>query len=163
MPAEEAPREAEPLEGAHGEASPMEEVSGEASPLEGASGEATPTEEVLTEATPRREGRVSESRTESSRDRRPEPVENVVERQIGGKIFKLGRLLSQEEQDEVATVISRHLSRALSAQDSLTRPSLLRRLSEHFLRGRGLPGYFFHGRGLPGYHFHGRGLPMCSF
>jgi len=33
----------------------------------------------------------------------------VVERQIGGKVFKLGRLLSQEEQDEVAAVISRHL------------------------------------------------------
>jgi len=33
----------------------------------------------------------------------------VVERQIGGKIFKLGRFLSQEEQDEVAAVISRHL------------------------------------------------------
>ena len=33
----------------------------------------------------------------------------MVERQIGGKIFKLGRLLSQEEQDEVAVVISRHL------------------------------------------------------
>jgi len=36
-------------------------------------------------------------------------VDNVVERQIGGKIFKLGRLLSQEEQDEVVAVISRHL------------------------------------------------------
>jgi len=33
----------------------------------------------------------------------------VVDRQIGGKTFKLGRLLSQEEQDEVAEVISRHL------------------------------------------------------
>jgi len=36
-------------------------------------------------------------------------VDNVVERQIGGKVFKLGRLLSQEEQDEVAAVISHHL------------------------------------------------------
>ncbi|XP_068474937.1 uncharacterized protein [Phaseolus vulgaris] len=42
-------------------------------------------------------------------NRRHQPVDNVVERQIGGKIFKLGRLLSQEEQDEVAAVISRHL------------------------------------------------------
>jgi len=33
----------------------------------------------------------------------------VVERQIGGKTFKLGGLLSQEEQDQVAAVISRHL------------------------------------------------------
>jgi len=45
-------------------------------------------------------------------------VENVVERQIGGKIFKLGRLLSQEEQDEVAAVISHHLDAfAWSASD----------------------------------------------
>jgi len=36
-------------------------------------------------------------------------VDNVVERLIGGKVFKLGRLLSREEQDEVAAVISRHL------------------------------------------------------
>ena len=43
------------------------------------------------------------------RDRRPQPVDNVVERQIVGKVFKLGRLLSQEEQGEVAAVISRHL------------------------------------------------------
>ena len=90
MPAEEAPRKAAPLEGAYGEASPMEEVSGEASTMEEVSGDATPTEEVLAEATPRREGHVSESHAESARDRRPEPVENVIERQIGGKIFKLG-------------------------------------------------------------------------
>jgi len=42
----------------------------------------------------------------------------VVERQICGKVFKLGRLLSQEKQDEVATVISRHLDAfAWSASD----------------------------------------------
>jgi len=42
----------------------------------------------------------------------------MVERQIGGKTFKLGRLLSQEEQDEVAEVISRHLDAfAWSASD----------------------------------------------
>ena len=87
---EEAPREAAPLEGVPGEASPMEEVSGDASPMEEVSRDASPAE-----ATPKREGRGSESRAESTRYRRPEPVENVVERQIGGKIFKLGRLLSQ--------------------------------------------------------------------
>jgi len=43
---------------------------------------------------------------ENSRD---QPAANVVEREIGGKTFKLGRLLSQEEQDEVVGVISRHL------------------------------------------------------
>jgi len=42
----------------------------------------------------------------------------VVERQIGDKTFKLGRLLSQEEQDEVAEVISLHLDAfAWSASD----------------------------------------------
>jgi len=42
----------------------------------------------------------------------------VVERQIGGKTFKRGRLLSQEEQNQVAAVISRHLDAfAWSASD----------------------------------------------
>ena len=59
--------------------------------------------------TPIEEDHRNESRAESTRDRRPQPVDNVVERQIGGKVFKLGRLLSQEEQDEVAAVISHHL------------------------------------------------------
>jgi len=58
---------------------------------------------------PIKEDHRNESRAESVRDRRPQPVGNVVERQIGGKVFKLGCLLSQEEQDEVAAVISRHL------------------------------------------------------
>ncbi|XP_068499794.1 uncharacterized protein [Phaseolus vulgaris] len=107
VPVEAMPREAAPSEEAHGEASPMEEVSEEASPMEGVSEEALP--EVIDEATPRREGHRSESRAESVRDRQPQPVDNVVERQIGGKVFKLGRLLSQEEQDEVAAIISRHL------------------------------------------------------
>ena len=113
MLAEEAPRGAAPVEGVPGEASPMEEVSGDASPMEEVSEDASPAE-----ATPRREGRGSESRVESAQDRQPEPVENVVERKIGGKIFKLGRLLSQEEQDEVAAVISHHLDAfAWSASD----------------------------------------------
>jgi len=44
----------------------------------------------------------------------------VVERQIGGKTCKLGQLLSQEEQDQVATVISCHLDAfAWSASDML--------------------------------------------
>jgi len=52
---------------------------------------------------------------ENSRD---QPAANVVEREIGGKTFKLGRLLSQEEQDEVVGVISRHLDAfAWSASD----------------------------------------------
>jgi len=115
-PAEETPREDAHVEETHGEASPMEGVSEGASPMEEVSKEASP--EVLDEATPIREDRRSESRAESVRDRQPQPVDNVVERQIGGKVFKLGRLLSQEEQDEMAAVISRHLDAiAWSASD----------------------------------------------
>jgi len=103
---EATPKEDAPLEEAHGEASPMEEASEEATP------------EAPDRATPIEEERIFEARAESVRDRRPQPVDNVVERQIRGKIFKLGRLLSQEEQDEVAAVISRHLdSFAWTASD----------------------------------------------
>ena len=56
--------------------------------MEGVSKDASP--EVTDEAMPRREGQKSESRAESVRDRRPQQVDNVVERQIGGKVFKLG-------------------------------------------------------------------------
>ena len=42
----------------------------------------------------------------------------MVERQIGGKVFKLGRFLSLEEQEEVTAVISRHLDAfAWTAED----------------------------------------------
>jgi len=97
-PAGATPRENARLEKTPGEASPMEEVPAGASPM----GE-------IDEATLIEEHRRNETRAESVRDRRPQPVDNMVKRQIGGKIFKLGRLLSQEEQDEVAAVISRHL------------------------------------------------------
>jgi len=114
--AKATPREDAHLEETRGVASPMEEVSEGASPMEEASEEATP--EAPDGTTPVREGNISESCAESVRDRRPQPVDNVVERRIGGKVFKLGRLLSQEEQDEVAVVISRHLDAfAWSASD----------------------------------------------
>ena len=111
-PVEATPAGATPIEDAHREgryddASPMEEVYGEASPMEEAPGKATPN--ASDRAMPIEEDPRNESRAESMRDRRPQPVDNVVERQIGGKVFKLGRLLSQEEQDEVAAVISCHL------------------------------------------------------
>jgi len=98
------PREDSPIEEGGGDASPMEEVSEGDSPMqkvaEGASfGEAN-------EAATTKEG---------SGD---QPENNVVERQIGGRIFKLGRLLSQKEQDAIATVIARHLDAfAWSASD----------------------------------------------
>jgi len=51
-------------------------------------------------------------------DSRDQSAANAVEREIGGKTFKLGRFLSQEEQEGVAEVISRHLDAfAWSASD----------------------------------------------
>jgi len=55
---------------------------------------------------------------EIARANRPEPVGDVVEREIGGKTFKFGRSLSQESQDQVVEVIARHLDAfAWSASD----------------------------------------------
>ena len=51
-------------------------------------------------------------------DSREQPAANAVEREIGDKTFKLGSLLSPEEQEGVAEVISRHLDAfAWSASD----------------------------------------------
>ena len=61
------------------------------------------------EEAPMEEDRVGVARAENARERRPEPAENVVERQIGGKTFKLGKSLDQAEQDLVAGVIAQHL------------------------------------------------------
>ena len=91
-PAGATPIEDARTEGRYGDASPIEEVYGEASPMEEASGEATP--DASDRVTPTEEDHRSESRAESVRDRRPLPVDNVVERQIGGKMFKLGRWLA---------------------------------------------------------------------
>jgi len=52
---------------------------------------------------------MNEPRVENVQSEQPQPEDNVVERQIGGKVFKLGRFLSQEEREEVVAVISRHL------------------------------------------------------
>jgi len=89
--------EATPTESTPGEAAPagatlradtrIEERHDEAFPVEGAS----PREHC--KATPIKE------------DSRDQPATNVVEIQIGGKTFKLGRLLSQVERDEVAEVM----------------------------------------------------------
>jgi len=92
------------------EQSPVSDTPKEVEPLEKTMpAKSTPVEASNAEATPIEEDHRNESRVESERDRRPQPVDNVVERQIGGKVFKLGRLFSQEEQDEVAAMISRHL------------------------------------------------------
>jgi len=66
-------------------------MPGEAAPVR-----ATPKADALTEE---RHDDVSpiEEATPPKEDSRDQPAANVVERQIGGKTFKLGRLLSQEE------------------------------------------------------------------
>ncbi|XP_068503666.1 uncharacterized protein [Phaseolus vulgaris] len=61
---------------------------------------------VVTTRPPREDG---VTRVEIARENRPEPAKDVVEREIGGKTFKLGRSLTQESQDQVAEVIARHL------------------------------------------------------
>ena len=61
---------------------------------------------AVTTQPPREEGI---TRAEIAREKRPDPAGDVVEREIGGKMFKLGQSLSQESQDEVAEVIAQHL------------------------------------------------------
>ena len=61
---------------------------------------------AFTTQPPREEGI---TRSEIAREKRLEPAGDVVEREIAGKMFKLGRSLSQESQDQVAEVIARHL------------------------------------------------------
>ena len=43
-----------------------------------------------------------------ARETRLKPVEEWLEREIGGKVFKLGRSLEGELQDQIAKVIERH-------------------------------------------------------
>jgi len=51
-------------------------------------------------------------------EKRPQPVEEWLEKKIGGKTFKLGKTLDGETQDQIAKVISRHLDAfAWSASD----------------------------------------------
>ena len=58
------------------------------------------------------------AREEISRERQPEPAGDVPEREIGGRIFKLGKSLSQVAQEQIVEVIARHLDAfAWSASD----------------------------------------------
>jgi len=112
-PLEEAtPTESTPIEAAPMEATPIEDARtkggyGNASPMEEESGEVMP--DVPDRATPIEEDPMNESRAKNKRSKQPQPVDNMVERQIGGKTFKLGRFLSPVEREEVVAVISRHL------------------------------------------------------
>ena len=73
---------------------------------------------MVVERPPIEDDRVGVSRAKSAWERRPEPVRNIVERQIGGRTFKLGKSLDQAEQDRVAGVIAQHLDAiAWSASD----------------------------------------------
>jgi len=70
---------------------------------------------VVTTQPPREKGVI---RVEIARERRPEPAKEVLERDIRGKKFKLGKSLGQEVQDQIAEVIARHLDAfAWSASD----------------------------------------------
>ena len=93
-------------------ATPMEDAH-----TEGRNDDASPTGEEQDEAMPdasvrampMEEDSTSESLEENVQNEQPRPEDNIIERQIGGKVFKLGHLLSQGEQEEVVAVISRHL------------------------------------------------------
>jgi len=94
------------------EATPTGSTPDEATPVRAAPEADTPMEEGPDDAAPVEE--VAPVKDNSG----DQPAANLVEREIGDKTFKLGRLLSQEEQEEVAEVISRHLDAfAWSASD----------------------------------------------
>ena len=70
---------------------------------------------TVTTQPPREEGVTC---AEIARERRPEPAEDVLEKEIGGKKFKLGKSIGQETQDQIVEVIARHLDAfAWSASD----------------------------------------------
>ena len=106
-PSSDTVMEVEPLN----EATPTESTPGEAAPVKATPKADARTEERHDDASPVEEAMPGDPyrATPPKEDSRDQPAANVVERQIGSKTFQLGRLLSQEEQDEVAAVISRHL------------------------------------------------------
>jgi len=58
------------------------------------------------------------ARAEITRERRPEPARDVLEREIGDRMFKLGKSLEQGTHDQIVEVITRHLDAfAWSASD----------------------------------------------
>ena len=70
---------------------------------------------IVTTQLPSEEG---VARAEVAWERRPEPAEDLLEREIGGKMFKLGKSLGQGMQDQIVEVIAQHLDAfAWSASD----------------------------------------------
>ena len=61
---------------------------------------------MVVERPPIKDDRAGVARAKSTWERQPELVGNIVERQIGGRMFKLGKSLDQVEQDRVAGVIA---------------------------------------------------------
>ena len=49
------------------------------------------------------------ARAQIASEKRPRPVEDWLEKKIGGKTFKLGKTLDGETQDQIAKVIGIHL------------------------------------------------------
>ena len=69
----------------------------------------------ITSKPPREDG---VTREKIIRENRPEPAGGVIEREIGGKMFKLGQSLSRVSRDQISEVIARHLDAfAWSAAD----------------------------------------------
>ncbi|XP_068504019.1 uncharacterized protein [Phaseolus vulgaris] len=62
---------------------------------------------MVTTRAPSEEGVAPPERV--ARERRPEPSGEVLKREIGGRMFKLGKLLAQAAQDQITEVIARHL------------------------------------------------------
>jgi len=70
---------------------------------------------ALTTQPPKEEGVI---RAKIARERRSKPAEDVLEREISRKMFKLGKSLGQKTQDQITKVIARHLDAlAWSASD----------------------------------------------
>jgi len=68
--------------------------------------------------TTRPSGAEGVARAEVARERRPEPAKDVLEKEIGGRMFKLGKSLGQGTQDQIVEEIARHLDAfAWSASD----------------------------------------------
>jgi len=70
---------------------------------------------AVTTQPPREEGVTC---AQIAQERRPEPARDMLGREIGGKVLKLGKSLGQETRDQIVEVIAQHLDAfAWSASD----------------------------------------------
>ena len=91
---EETPMDVEPSEASLEEYVHVGRTPNEAEPMEGTTAGAKPVKEAPVDGVAGGDAGGGVARAEDARERRPELVENIVERQIGGRTFRLGRLLS---------------------------------------------------------------------